>query len=414
MANTRWQGGSPGSEDDPAVVGNWTDGLPDATTRAFFVTGSNDVAGGLISGTWLGVHFGSGYKGKFGLATNYVKVKIGVSGVDYQGANNAFLDISDNEAPIDVRVKSNSGILGLYLKTPTTAGVRARESLRINSTPVNTETVTVETRVYTFHTTLDVASGSVLIGADATESMRNLINAINEGPGRDVVYSAATAKHEKVIARELDSANLYVESILTGTDANAYATEETIADALSVWGDTTMSGGVDDLGVREARVERGSLRLISGRIALARMAHVQGIRTDSLLEILGGTVDRCEKVGGTLNMTVNTSYLGFLKNSNGSVKITAGHLRELENEVDGTVDWQTDDGPLVARIYGGHFSGAGSILPKTINHISMYGESTVDLNNGVPGTILLIEGGVWVFGSNRPNLLTGAILGEPS
>ncbi len=67
--------------------------------------------------------------------------------------------------------------------------------------PLNTETITIDGKVYVYQDTLTEADGNVHIGADAEESLDNLVAAINLSggvPGTD--YALAMTLHPTVIA----------------------------------------------------------------------------------------------------------------------------------------------------------------------------------------------------------------------
>lgn len=403
---TNWQGGTGGSENDPTVAGNWSNGLPSASSPANFTSGTVDVDGGATGATWKGINFGPGYSGRFGLSSSYVDVLIGSDGISYRGQQDAYVDFAANVTAIPVVVRAAGGLTGLYLKGPTTRGEFATQILTVSGQPANTNTVVVDTITYTFQTTLTDVTGNVLIGASALESIQNLMNAINGGPGAGLAYAASMLTHTTVRAYIISATKLVVESLVVGTAANAYSTTETHANG--AWANTTMDDGVVETGIT-ARVDRGLLVMVLGRIALARIEHVLGIGTDARLEVSGGTAEEIIKAGGSLLMDVATSWIRKLHNIYGAVDITAGHLAEIINEADGSVDWQTNDGALTARIHGGVFTAANDILTKTIDHIEMHGEAQVDLDNGISGSIVLTEGGVYAYGRNIPKILNGAI-----
>ena len=103
------------------------------------------------------------------------------------------------------------------------------------------DTVTIDTKTYTFKTTLTDVDGYVLIGADASESALNLVKAITGFvPGRGNVYAESTTIHTTVTALR-DGDTVEVTAKDRGTSGNSIATTET-SSQLS-WGDTTLTGG---------------------------------------------------------------------------------------------------------------------------------------------------------------------------
>lgn len=104
----------------------------------------------------------------------------------------------------------------------------------------NTETVTIGTKVYTFQTILTNVDGNVLIGASASDSLDNLIAAINLGAGAGATYAAATTLNADVTAAAGAGDTMVVTSKLPGTSTTA--TTETSGTAS--WAATTLTGGL--------------------------------------------------------------------------------------------------------------------------------------------------------------------------
>jgi len=108
----------------------------------------------------------------------------------------------------------------------------------------NTETVTTGTKTYTFQTALTNVDGNVLIGASASDSLDNLIAAINLGAGSGTLYAAATTANGFVSAAAGAGDTMDVTALVAGSAANSTATTETSATAS--WGGATLSGGEED------------------------------------------------------------------------------------------------------------------------------------------------------------------------
>ncbi len=66
--------------------------------------------------------------------------------------------------------------------------------------PLNTETITVDGKAYTYQDTLTNVDGNVHIGADAEASLDNLVAAINLGAGAGTDYATLMTLHPTVIA----------------------------------------------------------------------------------------------------------------------------------------------------------------------------------------------------------------------
>jgi len=103
-------------------------------------------------------------------------------------------------------------------------------TLTLTGQPLNTETVTIGTKVYTFQTTLTNVDGNVLIGASASDSLDNLIAAINLDAGAGTLYAESTTAGANVIA----VAGAGDTMIIYDEDSQALATTETLTNGS--WG----------------------------------------------------------------------------------------------------------------------------------------------------------------------------------
>lgn len=121
--------------------------------------------------------------------------------------------------------------LALTLQSSDAADVTAAGTLTLSANVGNNETVTIGTKVYTFQTALTDVDGNVLIGAAATNSIDNLIAAINLAAGAGTTYATSTTANSdesSAVAGVGDTMTLYVDS------AGAIATTETSGTA--AWG----------------------------------------------------------------------------------------------------------------------------------------------------------------------------------
>ncbi len=124
-----------------------------------------------------------------------------------------------------------------------TSGVHATQNLDITGQPANSQTVTIDTKVYTFETTLTNFDGNVLIGATAADTRDNLRDAIILGPGGGTDYAAAMTRHPTVRASDGTGDDLTATAKFGGTTPNAIATTDT-ADNM-VWDGATLASGTD-------------------------------------------------------------------------------------------------------------------------------------------------------------------------
>ena len=124
-----------------------------------------------------------------------------------------------------------------------TSLTHAKAVLTLTGNPTNGQTVTINGRVYTFNTVLGGAD-SVLIEANAHESMNNLIDALNADPdGLGVDYGSGTTLNAEVAATAFELDTLIVEAKTSGTPGNLLTVSTDVAGAF--WSSATLIGGTD-------------------------------------------------------------------------------------------------------------------------------------------------------------------------
>lgn len=123
-------------------------------------------------------------------------------------------------------------------------GVKASGTLTLTENAANTNTVTIGAKVYTLQTTLTNVDGNVKIGATASDTLDNLIAAITLGAGAGTNYAAAMTVHPTVTAAAGAGDTMTVTAKVTGTEANAYATTDTLAGS-SAFGAATLQNGAN-------------------------------------------------------------------------------------------------------------------------------------------------------------------------
>lgn len=137
-------------------------------------------------------------------------------------------------------LESNAGSPSVSL---TLTAVAATGTLTLSANVSNLDSVTIGTKTYTFQTVLTDVDGNVLIGATASDSIDNLIAAINRSAGAGITYAESTIKHTQVTAAAGAGDTMDVTAIIAGSAGNAIATTETSATAS--WGNATLTGGTD-------------------------------------------------------------------------------------------------------------------------------------------------------------------------
>jgi len=120
-------------------------------------------------------------------------------------------------------------------------------TLTLGANPSDTNTVVIGAKTYTFQTTLTNVDGNVLIGGDASESIDNLIAAINLASGAGTTYATAMTAHPNKILATVGAGDTMDIEV---TDA-VVATTETIGS--SSWGaaTTAYAAGLEIMAGRE-------------------------------------------------------------------------------------------------------------------------------------------------------------------
>lgn len=115
--------------------------------------------------------------------------------------------------------------------TETTQPVAAAVVLTLTGQPLDTETVVLGSKTYTFQTVLTNVDGHVLIGGTTALSLTNLINAINLNAG--VVgtdYATLMTVHPTVTAAQGTGTTATITARETGTTGNSIASTETLTN----------------------------------------------------------------------------------------------------------------------------------------------------------------------------------------
>lgn len=109
---------------------------------------------------------------------------------------------------------------------------------------LNTDTVAVGGKTYTFQTSLTNVANNVALGATFALSVANLVAAIMAGAGSGTAYAAATTANANVTASAPTASTLAISAILGGTAGNAITTVYTASGtAAGAFGAATLSGG---------------------------------------------------------------------------------------------------------------------------------------------------------------------------
>lgn len=118
---------------------------------------------------------------------------------------------------------------------------KAVGTLTLSGNAVDAETVILGATTYTFKTVLTPAANEVLIGATASDSIDNLITAINAGAGSGTLYGTGTVANASATAATGSGDTMVVTAIAAGIAGNSIASTETMTNGS--WGPATLTGG---------------------------------------------------------------------------------------------------------------------------------------------------------------------------
>jgi hypothetical protein len=120
------------------------------------------------------------------------------------------------------------------------ATLKSSQTLVFADQPEDSETVTIDGKVYTFEDTLTDVDGNVQIGGDVDESIDNLVAAINLDSGAGTAYADSTTVHQTISAARVTQ-TLVVTARSGGSSGDAILVTTTVADA--TWSGSTLTGG---------------------------------------------------------------------------------------------------------------------------------------------------------------------------
>jgi hypothetical protein len=133
----------------------------------------------------------------------------------------------------------------LYVREAAGAVVAATGVFTLSANPAAAESVTIGTRAYFFRTAL-VAANDILIGVAATNTLDNLIAAINGDAGAGTTYGTGTVAHPSVGAAVGAGDTMNITADTAGDAGNSIAS--ITSSLVGSWGAATLTGGSDDNG----------------------------------------------------------------------------------------------------------------------------------------------------------------------
>lgn len=136
----------------------------------------------------------------------------------------------------------------LYVREAAGTPVAAANTLTLTANPVINQTVTIGNRTYLFIASDAVFTedNQVKLGATASDTLDNLIAAINGAAGAGTTYATALVAHVDVTAAAGAGDTMVVTAKTAGAAGSLIETSETLTDGN--WTYDNLYGGVDDNG----------------------------------------------------------------------------------------------------------------------------------------------------------------------
>jgi hypothetical protein len=122
------------------------------------------------------------------------------------------------------------------------SGTAATATLTSTGNAASGDTITLDTKTYTFKTTYKEIEGLVVVGGSAATSLQNLKYAVNLGVGSGTTYFAAAA-HPTASAATADATTISFVAKEAGDAGNDIATTKVAANL--AFGGLHMTGGVN-------------------------------------------------------------------------------------------------------------------------------------------------------------------------
>lgn len=224
--------------------------------------------------------------------------------------------------------------------------VAATGVLTLTGQPLDTETVTVGGTTYTFQTSLVDSANNVLIGATASDSIDNLIAAISAGAGAGTLYGTGTVENADASAAAGAGDTMDLTAKTLGPGGNSVTTTETLTNGS--YGAATLEGGFD-------------------RYAASMTDHPTVTATAGAGDTMDVTAETAGAAGNTIASTETLTNGSF-----GGATLSGGLDGEgLEIASHGHV---SGDGPFLA-------SNSGGALPAGLDATTLYWAGLLDASH---------------------------------
>lgn len=164
----------------------------------------------------------------------------------------AIQDYNQVYIPHDMLVERIDGYYTGANPTGLVQGVAAQGTLTMDTNPTNNDTMTVDTKTYTFQDTLTDVDGNVKIGATLAATQANIVAAFNLTGIAGTDYAASMTAHTTVNMAAFAADNSVLTAKTKGTAGNSIATTETFTAVTNIFDAATL--GTTTAGVNEVSV----------------------------------------------------------------------------------------------------------------------------------------------------------------
>jgi flagellin len=236
------------------------------------------------------------------LDTEYTAIK---SEIDRIGTDTNFngsqvfsgntLDVFLSDSLTNSHIQSTPGSLS---SAALGLGTHATNTLSFLSQPAANDTVTINnpgaggsSTTYKFVSSLTGVANEVMVGGNLSQTVQNLANAINGGPGSGSTYGAGTTANAWVAASNVTATNLTLNAAVSGTGANAYTTTVASAGTNFAFTSGTLTGGSGTAGLTSSSAAASALTSIN--TATQTVAATRGQ--------LGASVNRLQSAVNVMN-----------------------------------------------------------------------------------------------------------------
>lgn len=282
-------------------------------------------------------------------------------------------------------VITGSGVLGTGTLTGTTIA--------------DGDTVTIGSITYTFQAVLVDEPYNVLVGASDSDSLDNLIAAINGDAGEGTLYGTGTVPHTLVSA----AAGAGDTMVVTELEPNAATIATTATLTAGDWGAATLEGGIAASGATGTLVEQTD----GGASGTLILRDVQGEFTDN--ERLLDSATGVALAAGTLSVPLLTPSDSLILQADAEDVGRSEAIDMLARLKDKLIEmpWHADNGLFALRVTRGGLDGSverlgalgydGQTVNFTVGHVITGGTSGAtgrlveQTDGGATGTLILAD-----------------------